>query len=441
MKVKVRGLVFVGFAAAVFAQSAFATITPNTADKKIVTSKYYVDSNFQDKSDRVTSTPAANSDDWTSTAKYPSMAVLKGVKDAVAAVGVVGDGYVDVDVGAAGTANEGKFVVTLDPNDITNSVTSTNTSSTKLVTEGAVANYAEDKTNKATSITTTNASSTTEYTSVAAVTGYAEKLDNKATSISDDPDTGNHQSGDKYPTTKAVYDFVTATAGEYQPKVTDTGDNLKVGYLGSGTGATPTWKTIRGASTGNGAVTNYVTIKEGVDGDSEPNGVYTVNLDAAQIASSISNNSGSSTKLATEGAVYTYAQPVAGSGIKVGNNGAWDNLAVNATYLTLDNTTTPGTALIGVNAATDSAAISGAATSSDTGASSLTTAYAVNAYVQGLLHGNEIPAMPTGCGTVAATGGYCALVYGLISGTAGQEGATYGLQWTVMAPDTMSAGN
>jgi hypothetical protein len=71
----------------------------------------------------------------------------------------------------------------------------------------------------------------------------------------------------------------------------------------------------------------------------------------------------------------------------------------------------------------------------------LTTAYAVNAYVQGLLHGNEIPAMPTGCGTVAATGGYCALVYGLISGTAGQEGATYGLQWTVMAPDTMPAGN
>lgn len=44
MKVKIKGLVFVGFAAAVFAQSAFAAITPNaTTDPKTVTSKKYVD--------------------------------------------------------------------------------------------------------------------------------------------------------------------------------------------------------------------------------------------------------------------------------------------------------------------------------------------------------------------------------------------------------------
>lgn len=44
MKVKIRGLVFAGFAAAVFAQSASAEITN---DDKTVTSKTYVDTNFQ----------------------------------------------------------------------------------------------------------------------------------------------------------------------------------------------------------------------------------------------------------------------------------------------------------------------------------------------------------------------------------------------------------
>ena len=58
MKLKIRGLIFTGFAAAVFAQSAMAVTPPSEANltdtqvddlKKTVTSKYYVNENFQER--------------------------------------------------------------------------------------------------------------------------------------------------------------------------------------------------------------------------------------------------------------------------------------------------------------------------------------------------------------------------------------------------------
>ena len=71
MKLKIRGLVFVGFAAAVFAQSASAVVPPSIAYptnegtdatakdnlKKTVTSQLYTDETFQE---RVTMTDLTN---------------------------------------------------------------------------------------------------------------------------------------------------------------------------------------------------------------------------------------------------------------------------------------------------------------------------------------------------------------------------------------------
>ena len=300
MKVKIRGLVFVGFAAAVFAQSAMAD---NTTDAKTVTSKLYVDTTFQTKENIVTTTEAgANNFDWTSETTYPSVALLNQVKSQVTGINVNGDEtYITV---ADGTGNDaGKFTVSpkLTPatanGDITGTLTDTSGDTIgtkhKLVTAGAVKSLIDTGLSDA-----TNAEDDTTMPTSLAVVSYAEKKANKVTAIVTDSTNANYNitSDTAYPTTKAVYDFVTTQGGAFQPKVTDTGDNLKVGYLGSGTGATPTWKTIKGASSGTGSTTDYVTINQ--DGTS---GVYEVNLDGAQLAAAATGllNANSTTGVVT----------------------------------------------------------------------------------------------------------------------------------------------
>ena len=289
MKVKVRGLVFVGFAAAVFAQSAFATITPNTAEKKIVTSKYYVDSTFQEEEDKVKLTGTQTIDDitseqWASNDLYPSMNVLKGVKDTLDAVDVVDDGagYVDVSVPETGD-NAGKYVVGLDKIPVTSNAGITGTfgdgDGNKLVTAMGVKSLID-------TAAISSSSDATHLPTSQAVYNYAEAKANKLAETTLGTTTITQTTAEatdgntKFPTVRNVYDFVKAEGGNYQRKLTSSEDALYIGKWDStiGTSGDSTWKALEAVSSNDQASTDYVTIK--ADG----NGVYQVNIPASQIA-------------------------------------------------------------------------------------------------------------------------------------------------------------
>ena len=510
MKVKIKGLVFVGFAAAVFAQSAMAEAT---ADAKTVTSKLYVDTTFQTLNNITTTseltvggsvTQQAVDAHWASNSEYPSMAVLKSVKDTVTGMRFSGDElYID-----ANTSN-GATTISLDTTNLAGdaaAITATGTATStapapqdKLVKASAVNDYAQAKADRVASINNDstdtnnyNGNSTTKYTSVAAVTGYAEANANKVTAIVTDSTNANYNitSNTAYPTTKAVYDFVTTQGGAFQPKVTDTGDNLKVGYLGSGTGATPTWKTIKGASTGTGSTTDYVTINQ--DGTS---GVYEVNLDGAQLAAAatdllnanstsgvvtaltaanqvklveasavegliayetsvgtttITNADSGNGKVPTVKNVYDFvngsyqAKAAANTNtVQIGYNATWGTLSGDSTYITvnpnsgsatvsLGNLTEHGVSDTGATPAYTTDFVAAGTTNASTKRPMLARAGDVYDFVMDQMGGLAIPEMPQDCTDAAEAGGSCALVYGLVSGSGAN--ATYGLQWTVMAP-------
>lgn len=445
MKLKVKGLVFVGFAAAVFAQSALAA----DGDNKIVTSKQYVDDKFQTL-EKITTTSeltvAGNvtqemvNAHWASNEEYPSMAVLKDVKDAVTSINVTGDDYINV------TNNNGARTVSLDTADLaTDSAAITSDSAagdghpaaqSKLVTASAVNAYAEAKANKLDGDANNNntiASHTTDSTA--------------------------------YPSAKAVYDFVN---GNYQAKA-NTGDTMYVGHNGA-------WRALETATTDSQAATDYVTLKW-----DSTNSVYQVNLDSGHIAATSAltgatptNDSGLVTagsirstilqagsttggtissaatletgnnsdetvpttknvyEFVTNYASGTYQPKTTGTTVKVGYDGNWRELTVDSTYMNLD--TTSGAAITLANVGHAGTDISGAtAASAQSGTDKIASAYAVQAYVQSLLNGNNIPA-PTGdCASIASDAdGGCALVLAYYAAE-GTTPAGVRLKWTKMS--------
>ena len=96
MKVKVKGLVFVGFAAMIFAANAMAA--DNT-----VTSKEYVDTKFQTKANIQESFTDQNR---TSTTLYPSMAAVNA--ELTATGNSIGDGQIDIQLNGT---SKGTFTV------------------------------------------------------------------------------------------------------------------------------------------------------------------------------------------------------------------------------------------------------------------------------------------------------------------------------------------
>lgn len=272
MKVNVKGLVFVGFAAAVFASSAMA------AGENIVTSKHYVDNKFQTLENLTTSTETA---DWTSDTEYPSMKVVEtrvgaltpavGSPNATDYLNFSKEGNtltVDLDNAPATAATDLTGAV----NGSTGVLTApTGNDLKKLVTAGAVNALIQAET----------AQDTTNITSAVAGNGTV-------------------------PTTKNVYDFVTSaisTAGQdYQRKLGSSESGLYVGAYDANNDNT--WKELVVADVSSGSNlsnTNYVT--KSVSGN-----VYTVNLDAAQVGTAGTDVTASSTKLATGKAVYEYVQ-------------------------------------------------------------------------------------------------------------------------------------
>ena len=255
MKVKVKGLVFVGFAAMIFAANAMAA--DNT-----VTSKSYVDNKFQTIENIQTEFTEANKN---STTQYPSMSAVQ------AKITEVG-----------GTVNNSTISVTQNGASI-GSFTTNQSSGSTLAIEGADWNAAsgtagyidnkptalsqftddigDQKTANLSSNMTTDTGSTTKYPSVAAVEAYvtanaapttAEEnvqanwnetdttsdayIQNKPTALSQftddlgDQKTANLSSDmttdtgstTKYPSVKAVEDYVDALPAADIPAMPNT---------------------------------------------------------------------------------------------------------------------------------------------------------------------------------------------------------------------------
>ncbi|MBQ6027375.1 MAG: hypothetical protein IJL21_02380 [Alphaproteobacteria bacterium] len=465
MKVKIRGLVFVGFAAAVFAQSAFAD---DATDKKTVTSKYYVDHTFQTLENITTASEAQGEGAWDSDTTYPSMAAVKSK-------------FNDINVTVANNSNATDYL------DVTETPDGTFT----LNLDNAPAMAATDLTGTLSNgvATAPTGNNLKKLVTVGAVNALVDGESTAGTTTINENSTNG-----TVPTSKNVYDYVEGKVGNaaYQRKLTadDTG-TLYIGQYDANASGTDksTWKelSVANASGQNPALasTNYVA--KTVSGN-----VYTVNLDAAQIADSIATDA--SQKLVTENAVYdlvdrestagtstigsqsttlvptsknvydfvtTYAadnyQPIIDTArankIMIGYNTATTN-GGNTTYSSdwkelvgdyvYQNSTDVGYIQVDVNPEATgqvevrlqnvghAGSVISSATSSDVtnGTDKLASAYAVQQYVSTMMGGLEIPPMSDACTTAIAlnNGHYCALVAGY-DATDGVK-----LEWTVMAP-------
>ena len=344
MKIKVKGLVFVGFAAAVFAQSALAE-----GENKIVTSKKYVD-------EKIVSTTgenhATNITDTSSDTKAPSaLNVYKFVTGQVtgAAINVAGDSTYTT---ASYDTSTRTHTVSLNTGSLAttaNLYALDTTNDGKLATAGAVKGLLDT--------TISGAETDTVVPTSKAVVDYAEKLANKKNSIS----SADSQDSTSYPTTGAVYNFVNGLSGNYQPHV-DTTDTatLYVGHNAAGNVAE--WNALEATVQSSAQATaDYVKIASN-------GGVYDVNLassmiatDSATLASAATDSTTDSAtmqaKLTTAKAVYDFVsggyQPkTTGTTVKVGYDGNWRELTVDPTYMTLNTTTGAAVGLTNLTSAT-----------------------------------------------------------------------------------------
>lgn len=454
MKVKVKGLVFVGFAAAVFAQSAFAAITPNaTTDPKTVTSKKYVDEKI----------PGTASIYWGDDNGQQVEHTNQSTVDAV----VVGNGYGEVKFRKLSDTATSTIDTTTPANGSGIVVTA------KAVAEAINANMGALQGDDA----YIDVESSTDGNGI--TTKTVKPLYTPSTSAADLVTSGTLAVGDSYNSTTATADDVTEVQTRFatskavydyaQPKVADTSGALQVGYRGATGDAT--WKTLQGSSTGTAGALNYVSIKEGTGANSQPNGVYTVNLDASTItannnngaditAAGVANATAAATdKLATAKAVYDFVkaenaayQPkvqdtdhdklMLGYSTQGGTVGSetytlgWKELqgssnaaqsAVN--YVSIAETSS-GSNVYKTNLASDLITTTGAAingydaTTSSGNGNDLVTVSAIKEYAGGIID------VTNPCSASATDGHYCALV-AKYSASA-PNNVEY--EWTIMAP-------
>lgn len=484
MKVKIRGLVFVGFAAAVFAQSAMA----DANDAKTVTSKLYVDTTFQTLNNITTTseltvgngvTEQMVNEHWASNSEYPSMAVLNEVKSQVTGIDVNGDEtYINVADNAGTFTVSPKLAPATANSDITGTLTETNGDTIgtkyKLVTANAVKSLIDTGLSDA-----TNGENDTTVPTSLAVVSYAEKKANKATEITDG-DGGNSTSDTAYPTTKAVYDFVTTQGGNFQPKVDEAAATTM--YVGKyvpadgNTLASATWDKL---TTGTYVANTSTTA-----------GTYTLDIPTTKVASVTtdfvdSNDANASTKrpkLTTAGAVYDFVKAEGGNyqpkidnaragKIMIGFNtqtGEGSGATYSSDWKELIGASTDASSAVGyvtikepvwrtgayeVNIAENMIAVSGSniAAADTTGdgtayMNDLTTALAVKQYVTGLTGGLTIPAPGPDCqlganGITDSNDKACALVLAYWTAAESPTGtAGVGLKWVPMA-QTVSSGS
>jgi len=136
MKVKIKGLVFVGFAAAILSANAMAAQRTRPAgSSNTVTSQAFTEAKYEWLSDKVGTTPAGDSELWDSEDAYPSMKVLSGVMDTIDSNQVTGSTYIDADTSGDHTQ------VLIKTDQIADTVAKIDAGGTPLTTAGAVEDY------------------------------------------------------------------------------------------------------------------------------------------------------------------------------------------------------------------------------------------------------------------------------------------------------------
>ena len=459
MKVKVKGLVFAGFAAAVFAQSAMAT-DPAPGDLKTVTSKAYVDSKFDGTAGQVIIQGANRGDTNYKTIQDSADYVNDGT-------GTYASGGANEAYTGAGALVSGKAVKQAIDNAVSNAVTGLSAGVASTNSSGDYLNFTEN--NGAFEVGLDNAPVTT----AAGLTGY-DSTSQLGTTLSTgttalvtagavngliDGETalntstlGSGSTNATVPTSKNVYDFVTSQVGgaAYQPVITNNSSSsaVQIGYKADGSNAT--WGSLSG--------TDYLAV-------SGSGGVYTIDIDDSRIATSGLVSESTTSKLVTAGAVqglleresagtttidntasndafpssknvYDFvntnyqAKAATGTAVRVGYNGGWATLAGDSSYISVaDDNGTPKVSLTNV-AGVGNGNSSTIATATGT---NLPTVANVKAYVD-----EQIAALPTSeeLPTACSNGtSYCALVAYYDADTAnggGNAGVRY--EWTVMAP-------
>lgn len=247
MKVKIKGLVFVGFAAAILSANAMAD------DTNTVTSKAYTEATYQHKSDRVVDWANKTAEEKTaalaSDALYPSMKTLDAEMDALTTaitntnnaaqvkstanyqLGGEGGSWKSVEAGTyvaapvqGTTANDAKIDIKADK--IADTVAKIDLGGAPLTTAGAVEGYVNVRsvkvngtaltpnTNKEVDVTVIEgtADGTVKVNGTDVAVHNAEVTTDKAAAIVTDSTSldYNSNSTDKYASTKAVYDYVQA---------------------------------------------------------------------------------------------------------------------------------------------------------------------------------------------------------------------------------------
>lgn len=447
MKVKIRGLVFVGFAAAVFAQSAFAAITPNaTTDPKTVTSKKYVD-------EKIPGTYAMTYGGTTHEAETTAGAVVLGNGYGEVKFTKLSNSSADVhttngqDVVVTGKAVADAMAVTqnlqaenytqitdihADPNDATSAVTghkvvldankidttgaavqsgSTDTNNANLVTAGAI------KTSMATSIS--SSSTNTMLATPKAVYDYAQPM------VADDNGTGVYLG--KWNETGGVGEWSQLTTSGYV--TADTASGYAIGLDGSkitsnnnnGADITAAGETIGTGDTITDAEKEKLTTAKAVyDFVKAENAAYQPKVqdtDAGKLMLGYSTQTG-------EGAGATFAPgwkelsvATASGATPTLSSTSYVAKTVNGSVYTvnLDNEliTTTGTAINGYDATTNNG-----------NGNDLVTVSAIKEYAGGIID------VTNPCSASATDGHYCALVAKYSAGA--PNNVEY--EWTIMAP-------
>lgn len=312
MKTKIRGLVFVGFAAAVFAQSASAEITDSD---KTVTSKTYVDSKVEATVNNATTINSGSPDD-----KAPSsLNVYKFVSNQIVSSGGGVDGNPDYHTDKIGYL------------DSTWAEDNTNLESPYMVTKAQlVANP-------------TWQAHVVKWELIVPDARVAESAGD-ITAGGDSDATATEQTN--LTTAKAVYDFVTygdpndPDNNGFQPAVDSSAtssNSFRAGWYNNGAA---TWATVKVRGNGTEAQDpslGYLVMDQQVTPNGDTGSVYTISLkndSIAGLASDISAVGGSggtahliADKLTTAKAVYDYAvkknwtSAEAGKHLVVGSDG------------------------------------------------------------------------------------------------------------------------
>lgn len=414
MKVNVKGLAFVGFAAAVFAQSAMAVIPASSENentqatyKKTVTSKYYTNETFQG---RETTGLAASGDSVTEKAAYIPWKYGQG-----------GEPAEWVKISGKTQAGDQAYVEIVHDTSGVNKTHNVQLNESAIAQDGATILAASSNA----------AGDTKKLTTAGAVYGLLDREgSNSGTTIT------SSSNDDTVPTSKNVYDLVTSKINSANINGNPTYHTQKVAALN------PTWA----AANATGLDAPYYATEEQI----ENNPTWAQHIDTWKIivpdttvvktsgdliTAGTSNTASEQNRFTTAKAVYDYAHPRVTTasvdhkvsiGYKAANGvSEWKLLQederTNAVkYVELAKNASDN---YDINIYSTQLVATGSAILDNNNGDKLVKASAVKE----LLGGNTLPAMDAACETA---GVHCALV----SKVVGEEGNTHvELEWTVMA--------